>query len=106
MSRSALERVEKFMADWFTPDSSARWEMGDGVLTAADLRAVVAMANEAEGLKDALRAIAAGKAWTDTQHPLGECAAMAGRFVEIAKSALAPPRTKPPKPARGKRGRR
>jgi hypothetical protein len=55
MSRAALRRVKNFMADYLTPDSSARWEMGDGALTAADLRAVVALAERAAELERLVR---------------------------------------------------
>lgn len=47
---------------------------------------------ENEALRAALRRIVIGRTVEDIGHPLGHWASMAGRFIEIAKEALAPGR--------------
>jgi hypothetical protein len=93
MSRASEKALERL-------DAAVR-HYGPQFLSKADMRALQRLARrteaaerEAEGLRDALRAIAAGKAWTDTQHPMGEWFAMAGRFVSIAQKALTQRATK------------
>jgi predicted nucleic acid-binding Zn-ribbon protein len=43
---------------------------------------------ERDALREALQQIAAGKVAADNNHPLGEYASMAGRFLSIAQTAL------------------
>jgi hypothetical protein len=57
MSNAALKRVEAFCdSGWFTKDSSAIWEIREGVrLNVQDLFAVLALAKSADELKRRVR---------------------------------------------------
>ena len=76
-------------------EKARRWEMEKerGEMNAA-LKGEMARAEKAEKevgrLRDALREILVGMVRADYEHPMGEWASMAARFLNIARAALEP----------------
>ena len=78
------------LAFGFPPDEyeKARFLDADADFIAAARTDVPALCNRVEELESALREIAIGKTSADNDHPLGEWFSMAGRFINVARTAL------------------
>lgn len=106
MSRAALKRVEAWFEQAFMLEHASERR---------DLRAVVALAREAEALKARVVAALAAIPSRDmrenedasSEEPIFAYSRVSERTIANVEKALAPPRTKPStkraKPARGKR---